>query len=144
MPCCFSKAAGGCMFSMIPMNLMGGGRRLCDYLITGSWSKYAAQEAVKFGEARVVWDGKATNYDRLPVSGDLRIGSQGGVFVLRVERNDSGCAVCYRTRRGRRSTRVRCVERFLEPAGRHAEVRGLLRLCAEECGAGRVDGRRHS
>jgi phosphoserine aminotransferase len=61
------------LFSMIPMNLMGGGRRLCNYLITGSWSKYAAQEAMKFGEARVVWDGKATNYDRLPATGDLRL-----------------------------------------------------------------------
>jgi phosphoserine aminotransferase len=60
-------------FSMIPMNLMGGGRRLCNYLVTGSWSKYAAQEAVKFGEAKVIWDGKSTNYDRLPASGELRI-----------------------------------------------------------------------
>jgi phosphoserine aminotransferase len=60
-------------FSMIPMNLMGGGRRLSNYLVTGSWSKYAAQEAVKFGEAQVIWDGKATNYDQLPSSGDLRV-----------------------------------------------------------------------
>jgi phosphoserine aminotransferase len=60
-------------FSMIPMNLMGGGRRLSNYLVTGSWSKYAAQEAVKFGEAQVIWDGKSTNYDRLPTSGDLRV-----------------------------------------------------------------------
>jgi phosphoserine aminotransferase len=60
-------------FSMIPMNLMGGGRRLCDYIITGAWSKYAAQEAVKFGEARTAWDGKATNYDRVPTPGDLQL-----------------------------------------------------------------------
>jgi phosphoserine aminotransferase len=61
------------LFSMIPMNLMGGGRRLCSYLVTGSWSKYAAQEAVKFGESKVVWDGKATNYDRLPPAADIRV-----------------------------------------------------------------------
>jgi len=67
------QGGGRLMFSMVPMNLMGGGRRLCNYLITGSWSKYAAQEAVKFGEARVVWDGKATNYDRLPARSDLRL-----------------------------------------------------------------------
>jgi phosphoserine aminotransferase len=60
-------------FSMIPMNLMGEGRRTCDYLVTGSWSKYAAQEAVKFGETRIAWDGKPTNYDRLPAQGDLRL-----------------------------------------------------------------------
>jgi phosphoserine aminotransferase len=60
-------------FSMIPMNLMEGARSSCDYIVTGSWSRYAAQEAPKFGDARVVWDGKATNYDRLPASADLRL-----------------------------------------------------------------------
>ncbi len=67
------QGGGRLMFSMVPMNLMGGGRRLSNYLITGSWSKYAAQEAVKFGEARVVWDGKGTNYDRLPSSSELKL-----------------------------------------------------------------------
>jgi phosphoserine aminotransferase len=67
------QGGGRLMFSMVPMNLMGGGRRLSNYLITGSWSKYAAQEAVKFGEARVVWDGKATNYDRLPANSELKV-----------------------------------------------------------------------
>ncbi|HEX5470810.1 MAG TPA: 3-phosphoserine/phosphohydroxythreonine transaminase [Lacipirellulaceae bacterium] len=66
------QGGGRLMFSMVPMNLMGGGRRLCNYLITGSWSKYAAQEAVKFGETHVVWDGKATNYDRLPATSVLK------------------------------------------------------------------------
>lgn len=70
------QGGGRLMFSMVPMNLMGGGRRLSNYLITGSWSKYAAQEAVKFGEARVVWDGKATNYDRLPATNELRTDSK--------------------------------------------------------------------
>lgn len=60
-------------FSMIPMNLMGEGRRSCDYIVTGAWSKYAAQEAVKFGETRIAWDGKPTNYDRLPSAADLRL-----------------------------------------------------------------------
>jgi phosphoserine aminotransferase len=60
-------------FSMIPMNLMGEGRRSCDYIVTGAWSKYAAQEAPKFGETRIVWDGKPTNYDRLPAPSELRL-----------------------------------------------------------------------
>jgi phosphoserine aminotransferase len=60
-------------FSMIPMNLMGGGRRLSEYFITGAWSKYAAQEAVKFGEAHIAWDGKPTNYDRLPMAAEYTI-----------------------------------------------------------------------
>ncbi len=69
----FLQGGARLQFSMIPMNLMGGGRRLCNYLVTGSWSKYAAQEAVKFGETKVIWDGKATNYDRLPESSDLKV-----------------------------------------------------------------------
>jgi phosphoserine aminotransferase len=69
----FLQGGGRLMFSMVPMNLMGGGRRLSNYLITGAWSKYAAQEAIKFGEARVVWDGKATNYDRLPATGEPKL-----------------------------------------------------------------------
>jgi phosphoserine aminotransferase len=60
-------------FSMIPMNLMSESRRTCDYIITGSWGKYAAQEAAKFGEMHIAWDGKPTNYDRLPQPGDLRL-----------------------------------------------------------------------
>src|SRR3954452_18341272 len=44
----FLQGGARLQFSMIPMNLMGGGRRLSNYLVTGSWSKYAAQEAVKF------------------------------------------------------------------------------------------------
>jgi phosphoserine aminotransferase len=60
-------------FSMIPMNLVGEGRRGCDYLVTGAWSKYAAQEAAKFGDLHVAWDGKPTNYDRLPSQADLKL-----------------------------------------------------------------------
>jgi phosphoserine aminotransferase len=60
-------------FSMIPMNLMGEARRSCDYIVTGAWSKYATQEAPKFGETRIVWDGKPTNYDRLPAQSELRL-----------------------------------------------------------------------
>src|SRR5437867_1167183 len=48
-------------FSMIPMNLLGEGRRSCDYIVTGAWSKYAAQESPKFGDTRIAWDGKPTN-----------------------------------------------------------------------------------
>jgi phosphoserine aminotransferase len=63
-------------FSMIPMNLLGAGRQSCDYIITGSWGKYAAQEAAKFGQMHVAWDGKPTNYDRLPTPSDLMLDPQ--------------------------------------------------------------------
>src|SRR5688572_9655150 len=58
-------------FSMIPMNLISDNRRSCDYIVTGAWSKYAAQEAAKFGDMHLVWVGKPTNYDRLPSQNEL-------------------------------------------------------------------------
>jgi phosphoserine aminotransferase len=59
-------------FSMIPMNLLRGQQRPADYLITGSWSKMALAEARREGQVNVVWDGKETNYDRLPAAGEWK------------------------------------------------------------------------
>ncbi|MCC7474935.1 MAG: 3-phosphoserine/phosphohydroxythreonine transaminase [Pirellulales bacterium] len=69
----FLQGGSRLLFSMIPMNFVDAGHPVCDYLVSGSWSKYAAQEAVKFGETKIVWDGKSTNYDRLPCKADLQI-----------------------------------------------------------------------
>ncbi len=68
----FLQGGSRLQFSMIPLNLLGGTGKSADYVLTGSWGKYAHQEAVKEGKIRVVWDGKATNYDRLPGSGELQ------------------------------------------------------------------------
>jgi phosphoserine aminotransferase len=72
----FLQGGARLQFSMIPMNLAGEGGQSFDYLVTGSWSKYAAQEAGKFGELHLAWDGKATNFDRLPATGDLKLDRQ--------------------------------------------------------------------
>ena len=72
----FLQGGARLVFSMIPMNLGGEGRNTFDYILTGSWGKYAAQEAAKFGEVHTVWDGKATNYDRLPREADLKLDLQ--------------------------------------------------------------------
>jgi len=72
----FLQGGARLVFSMIPMNLGTGGKGTLDYIITGSWGKYAAQEAAKFGEVHTVWDGNATNYDRLPRQSDLKLDPQ--------------------------------------------------------------------
>jgi phosphoserine aminotransferase len=81
----FLQGGSRIVFSMIPMNLGPkspspnplpageGNRSAYDYILTGSWGKYAAQEAAKFGEVQTAWDGKSTNYDRLPLQGDLKL-----------------------------------------------------------------------
>ena len=51
-------------FCMVAMNLLQGG--VADYLDTGAWSKKAAVEAKRFGDARVVWSGADVGYVRVP------------------------------------------------------------------------------
>jgi phosphoserine aminotransferase len=71
----FVQGGSRLQFSMIPMNLLETGK-VADYIITGSWGKDALKEAKKEGTTNVSWDGAATNYDRLPAKGDLKIDPQ--------------------------------------------------------------------
>ncbi len=72
----FLQGGARLQFSMVPMNLLRGTGAPADYVITGSWGKSAREEAVKEGEIRTVWDGKATNYDRLPKTGEVAFNPQ--------------------------------------------------------------------
>ena len=58
-------------FSTIPLNLMKNGK--ADYIITGSFSKKAAQEAKKFGDVHIVYDGSAQNFKHIPTQDELDI-----------------------------------------------------------------------
>jgi phosphoserine aminotransferase len=69
----FLQGGSRLQFSMIPMNLLRGQAEAADYVLTGTWGKSAQAEAVKEGKVRVVWDGKETNYDRLPKASELSI-----------------------------------------------------------------------
>jgi phosphoserine aminotransferase len=75
----FLQGGARLQFSMVPMNLAGSGKQSAttfSYLVTGSWGKYAAAEAAKFGEVQTAWNGAATNFDRLPAAGELKIDPQ--------------------------------------------------------------------
>jgi phosphoserine aminotransferase len=72
----FLQGGSRLQFSMIPMNLLKGQPHPAHYLITGSWGKSALEEAVREGKVEVLWDGKATNYDRLPSASDFTVPSQ--------------------------------------------------------------------
>lgn len=52
-------------FTMLAMNLLPPGGR-ASYVITGTWGKKALESAQLHGSADKAWDGKATNYDRVP------------------------------------------------------------------------------
>jgi phosphoserine aminotransferase len=65
-------------FCMVAMNLLQGG--VADYLDTGAWSKKAAVEAKRFGDARVVWSGADVGYKRVPSNSEWRC-SEGAVYT---------------------------------------------------------------
>ncbi len=71
----FLQGGSRLQFSMVPMNLLRGQAGAAEYLVTGSWSKMAIDEAQREGKVNIAWDGKATNYDRLPQAGELKISS---------------------------------------------------------------------
>ena len=58
---------------MVPMNILRGTGKPADVIVTGSWSKLAGDEARREGTVNVAWDGKASNYDHLPTSDQLRL-----------------------------------------------------------------------
>lgn len=66
----FMQGGASLQFSMIPMNLRPAGAS-ADYIVTGAWSKKAAQEAQKLGATRVAADMKAGNYHAVPEKLDL-------------------------------------------------------------------------
>ena len=69
----FLQGGSRLQFSMVPMNLLRGQSGAAEYLVTGSWSKMAVDEARREGKVNIAWDGKATNFDRLPKAGELKI-----------------------------------------------------------------------
>lgn len=68
----FLQGGSRLQFSMVPMNLLQEGHA-AEYIVTGSWSKMALDEAKKFGAAKAAYDAKATNFDRLPTAADLKV-----------------------------------------------------------------------
>lgn len=68
----FLQGGATFQFSMIPMNLLAGGKTAA-IAVTGAWSKKAQDDLKKYGKAAVVFDGKADNYMTLPKLGSLSI-----------------------------------------------------------------------
>jgi phosphoserine aminotransferase len=55
------------------MNLLRGRDGAADYILTGTWGATAIKEARREGKVHVAWDGAATNHDRLPAAGEIRL-----------------------------------------------------------------------
>lgn len=68
----FLQGGATLQFAMIPMNLMTKNKK-ADYLVTGSFSGKAQQEASKYGTANVAFTGKAEGFTRIPTQEELKL-----------------------------------------------------------------------
>jgi phosphoserine aminotransferase len=67
----FLQGGASLQFSMVPMSFLRGSGKSADYILTGSWSEKALQEAKREGPVRVAWSGKPENYARVPKPEEL-------------------------------------------------------------------------
>jgi len=61
----FLQGGATLQFSMVPMNLLRNSKK-ADYIVTGAWAKKAYEEAVKFGEIKVVASSEESNFTYIP------------------------------------------------------------------------------
>jgi phosphoserine aminotransferase len=71
----FMQGGARLQFSMVPLNLLRGRNQPAQYILTGSWGKQAADEAVREGAVSIAWDGAADGYRRVPRNDELRLES---------------------------------------------------------------------
>ena len=67
----FLQGGGTQQFAMVPMNLMHSG--VADYIVTGTWSKKALNEAKLYGTPHVVATGEESLFTRIPDCSDLAV-----------------------------------------------------------------------
>ena len=67
----FIQGGATLQFAMIPANLMKNG--VADYIVTGAWSKKAADEAKKYGKVNVIATSKDKNFSYVPDVSNLPV-----------------------------------------------------------------------
>ncbi|HEY3268933.1 MAG TPA: 3-phosphoserine/phosphohydroxythreonine transaminase [Armatimonadota bacterium] len=70
----FLQGGASLQFAMVPMNILGPGES-ADYVLTGSWSEKAFQEAEKVASVRVAASTKEGGYKRIPDVSEIQLGS---------------------------------------------------------------------
>ena len=61
----FLQGGATLQFAMVPLNLFRKSRK-ADYIVTGTWAKKAAQEAAKFGDAKVTATSEGSMFTYIP------------------------------------------------------------------------------
>lgn len=62
----FIQGGGRLQNCMIPMNLLTDASQTADYIVTGKWGQNSSIEVPRFGKLNVAFDGKGSNFNRLP------------------------------------------------------------------------------
>lgn len=71
----FLQGGASLQFSMVPMNLLRGRHEAAAYIVTGSWSERAAEEARREGHVRILWSGQKEQYTRVPRPDEVPVAS---------------------------------------------------------------------
>jgi phosphoserine aminotransferase len=81
----FLQGGASSQFFMIPMNLLGPGKK-ATYLNTGTWSKKAIKEAKLFGDIDVAYSSEGTTFDRVPADSEYEV-APGSEYLYFVSNN---------------------------------------------------------
>lgn len=68
----FLQGGASSQFFMVPMNLLGTGRK-ATYLNTGTWSKKSIKEAKELGEIDVAYSSEESSFNHVPSQGDYTV-----------------------------------------------------------------------
>ncbi len=77
----FLQGGASSQFFMVPMNLLGAGKKAC-YLNTGTWAKKAIKEAKLFGEVEVAYSSEEQKFVRVPKSSEYTVSAEAEYLYL--------------------------------------------------------------
>ena len=81
----FLQGGASSQFFMIPMNLLGNGKK-ASYLNTGTWSKKAIKEAKLFGDIDVAYSSEESTFNRVPTQDEYTV-SEDSEYLYFVSNN---------------------------------------------------------
>ena len=129
-------------FGMVPMNFLRDTGKSADYIVTGTWSKKARDEAKTQGTVRAAWDGKAGNYNRVPRQDEIEPRPQRRLRLHRLNETIQGVQYPAEPEVGDVPLVCDASSEFLSrPVP--VEKYGILFACAEERRPGGRDDRHH-
>jgi phosphoserine aminotransferase len=81
----FLQGGATLQFSMVPLNLLTGGRT-ADYIMTGTWADKAVKEARRVGSVHETGSTADTNFNRIPADAELEL-TRGAAYIHMTSNN---------------------------------------------------------